>query len=192
MQVTCLDQVLSPADETGRGWAGCSTLPTELFIRADGGLGYKPVTELAGVRGTQTARPAFTVNDETVDIPEMQGHTRELIFEFKPSATGNSGIRLRRSADGESAVTIRYNDGNLYIEGHGENSTRVPVSLRADGSIKLHVYLDRAILEYFVNDGDRYGVQYVHNGINDTGTGVFSDGTMLIENSRAWEMTPTW
>ncbi|MHC4543496.1 MAG: glycoside hydrolase family 32 protein [Planctomycetota bacterium] len=179
-------------DEPGRGWAGCMTLPTELFICSDGDLGYRPIVELTDLRGTETVRPAFTVNSETVDIPQMQGDTKELIFEFKPSAKGNSGIRLRRSADGSSAVTISYNKGQLYIKGHGEGNTKVPVKLRPDGSIKLHIYLDRAILEYFVNDGNRYGVQYMHNNIDDTGIEVFSEGTMKVQNLRAWEIIPIW
>jgi len=179
-------------DEPGRGWAGCMSLPTEMFIRADGGLGYRPVAELACLRRTQRVRSPFTLNAEAVDLPEMKGHTREFVLEFKPAKTGNSGIRLRRNADGSSAVMMRYNDGNLYVEGHHERTTIVPVGLRRDGSIALHIFLDRAILEYFVNDGQRYGVQYMHNSIHDIGTEVFSDGAMQVTNLTSWERHAIW
>jgi len=180
-------------DETGRGWAGCMSLPTEMFIRADGGLGYRPVTELNHLRGAQCVRPAFTVSDGTVDLPELAGHTREIIVEFIPPSTGECGVRLRCRADGDSAVVLRYNsNGHLHVEGHGEQTTVVPIDLRPDGSIKLQIFLDRAVMEYFVNDGERYGVQYVHNSIEDTGTALFSEGTMKVTHLTSWERLPIW
>jgi len=48
------------------------------------------------------------------------------------------------------------------------------------------------ILEYFVNDGDRYGVQFMHNNIDDKAIQVFSSGSMEVQNLMAWDIKPIW
>jgi len=179
-------------DIAGRGWAGCMSLPQELFITEQGTLGRRPVKELAKLREKQTTVPACTVSGSQV-LDGVAGHTMELMLEFKPSATGSSGIRVRRSADGCSAVSLRYQHGTLLVDGHGENPVKVPVALRADGSIKLQIFLDRAILEYYINDGQAYGVSFMHNSLDHNRIEFFSDtDTMQVETFSAWELKSIW
>lgn len=99
------------------------------------------------------------------------------------------GLKLRSSSDGQRAITLRYADGTLNVAG-----TAVP--LRPAGERqprKLHVFLDRSVMEVFVNDGHTAVTRVEYPGEEDLAVGVFAEnGKATIKSLDVWQMKSIW
>ena len=113
----------------------------------------------------------------------------EIITEFVASDAGAFGLKVRQSDDGKEAVTIRYSDGHLNVAG-----TEVPLDLDThSNTLKLHVFLDKSVLEVFINDGLTSVTRVVYPGEKDFGVSVFAEnGRVSLQSLDAWEMNAIW
>jgi beta-fructofuranosidase len=174
-------------DKTGRGWAGCCSLPTGLSLAPDNTLYMRPAPELAALREGKPIRFERTLSDRADEL-ELEGDTLGLKVDLKPTTAKSCGIRVRHAKDGAGGVPLGYADGKLTIAGTGEQDTVIRARPDKDGLISLHLYLDRAILEAFVNDGQHYAIKYMHNDPNDREVSVFSKGGSASIHVTAWNM----
>jgi beta-fructofuranosidase len=98
-------------------------------------------------------------------------------------------LRVRRSDDGKRAVTIRCDGTMLDVEG-------VKVSLkRADekAPLTLHLFLDKSVMEVFVNGGRACVTRVIYPGEEDKAVEVFAEGgTAILESLESWELSPIW
>ena len=59
--------------------------------------------------------------------------------------------------------------------------------MRSSSPVAVHQY------QYQVNDGEAYGVSFLHNNLDHTGIAFFSErGTMDLVSGSAWELKPIW
>ncbi len=178
-------------DHPGRGWAGCLSLPTEISLGNDDHLIFKPIEELKVLRGNEQEIQPFDLANEARLIPEFKGDVKEMKFTIRPTDNATFGIRVRVSEDGTRGVSFNFSSGKLLVDGHGEQATEVSYVLREDGTLSVHIFLDNAILEYFLNEGTGYGVQYMHSDVEDTGVELFSrSGKIRVESGKAWDLNP--
>ena len=95
--------------------------------------------------------------------------------------------QCRGSEDGKNAITIRYANNILNVAG-----TDVPLTL-SSGRLKLHVFIDKSVLEVFINDGVASVTRVEYPGENDLGVSVFAEeGTATLESLNAWNMKSIW
>ena len=154
-------------------------------------FGFKPIEALKDLRRNEQEIKAFELTDETRPLPEFKGDIKEMKFTFKPSGNGTFGIRVRVSEDGSRGVTFTFSNGKLIVDGHGEQPTEVLYELKEDGTLSVHIFLDKAILEYFINEGTGYGVQYMHSNVEDIGVELFSrSGKISVESAKSWDLNP--
>jgi beta-fructofuranosidase len=173
-------------DEPGRGWAGCCSLPTELSLGPDN-LFIRPAPELAALRDGEGTVIQHDLDNLTREL-EISGDTLELHVELRPSSAEACGIRIRHAGDGTNGVDLTYADGELSITGTGEKDMVIPVEPTADGAISLRLYLDKAILEAFINNGRHYAVTYMHSDPAGQNISVFSTGGSSTVRVKAWKM----
>lgn len=173
----------------GRGWNGCMSLPRVLTLDDQNRLRQMPAPELKALRGTHHRIDKRLLSDESQRLEGVRGDTLEVIAKFQGGDAKAFGLRVRESADGDSAVTIRYAGGNLNVAG-----TDVPLSIGDNsGELKLHVFADRSVFEVFINDGITAVTRVEYPGEDDLGVSVFAEGgNATLKSLDVWEMNTIW
>ena len=173
----------------GRGWNGCMSLPRILTLDENNNLIQTPAPELRKLRGKHHTIRTLKVHNEEKRLDEVNGDALEIKAEFAAGSADAFGLKVRQSDDGDNAVTIRYADGILNIAG-----TEVPLKPDArSNELKLHVFIDKSVLEVFINDGMTSVTRVEYPGENDLGVSVFAEnGSAALKSLDAWEMKPIW
>ena len=118
-----------------------------------------------------------------------QGDTLEIVADFDPGDATAFGLKVRCSEDGQDAVALRYADGMLNVAG-----TEVPTALGENQkTLKLHVFLDKSVMEVFINDGSASVTRVNYPREKDLGVTAFSEnGSVLLKSLDVWRMKPIW
>ncbi len=145
------------------GWSGVMSLPRVLSLGSDGHVCMQPAPELVALRAEHVHRIDIHVPaEQQVVLPNVNGDTLELLVELTPVCDGCYGLVVRRSPDGAEQTRISYDaaqhqmivdrthssldpttDRNLHV---------APLTLGSDEPLRLHIFLDRSVLEVFVNE----------------------------------------
>ena len=174
--------------ERDRGWHGCLSLPRVLSLDDDLNLHQSPAPELTALRGKHHHIENLTVTDETKCLEGIAGDTLELIVELEAKDAAAFGLKLRCSEDGANAMVLRYADGILNVTG-----TDVPVGLGDAKRLRLHVLLDKSVMEVFINDGRDCVTRVNYPGEDDLGISAFAEGgSVTIKSLDAWQMKSVW
>jgi len=173
----------------GRGWNGCMSLPRVLTLDKDQRLVQTPAAELKKLRGRHVRIENLGISSESRRIEGAHGDTLEIVADFDPGNASAFGLEVRCSEDGRDAVTLRYADGTLNVAG-----TEVPLALEEERtSIKLHVFLDKSVMEVFINDGRASVTRVNYPGEEDLGIAAFSEnGRVKLKSLDVWQMRPIW
>ena len=86
-------------------------------------------------------------------------------------------------------MTISYAERVLNVAG-----TEFPFELgEIDPALQLHVFLDKAVMEVFVNGGREVITRVIYPGEQDLGIEVFArGGSAQIKSLDVWQMNPIW
>ena len=117
------------------------------------------------------------------------GDTLEILAELELGNSESVGIHLRRSDDGQRAATIRYDGQNLDVDG-----TTFPFQLAENEErLKLHVFLDKSLMEVFINDGRECVTRVVYPEEHDLGIELFaSTGSARLHSLDIWQLRGIW
>ncbi len=175
--------------KTGRGWDGCMSLPRIISLDGDDNLIQTPAPELKKLRGKGLNVKEVVVSNESKVIRGAAGDTIELVAEFDPGDAKAFGLKLRCSKDGTNALVVRHHREKLTIGG-----ADVPIPLGNEPRrLKLHVFLDKSVMEVFVNDGRACVTQVVYPGPNDLGLEVFAEGgRATLLSLDVWQISSIW
>ena len=175
--------------EQGRGWHGCLSLPRILSLDEEQNLIQAPAPELEKLRGKHVEIKDVFVSSEDKKLDTVSGDTMEIVAEFAVADAEAFGLKVRQSEDGRSAITMRYARGSLNVAG-----TEVPLALAPlSKTLTLHVFVDKSVLEVFINDGETSVTRVEYPGEEDLGVSVFAeDGGVTLTSLEAWEMKSIW
>jgi fructan beta-fructosidase len=149
-------------------WRGAFSLPRELSLTStpDGiRLVQQPIPELEKLRGKRRDWQNETITPGVNLSSRLESETSEIIAEFRitPNMEANRlGFRLRSGNGGQTSVGYTTKSRTLFIDraecGQAEFSPAFPGVHTAqldpqDGLIRLHIFVDRASIEVFGNDG---------------------------------------
>ncbi len=106
-------------------------------------------------------------------------------------SAGKPGNLLRagrgRSADGKRAVTIGFDGKYLEVAG-----TKAPFELLPDEALRLHVFLDRSVLEVYAN-GRTCVTRVIHPEADDLGVEAFArEGKTTLKRLDSWTIGSIW
>ncbi len=132
---------------SGQGWNGCLALPRILTIGPDGRPHQMPVPQLQQLRDKHWTESAVTLHNSSHAIEGIHGDALEIQLLLQPKG-GTFTLHTRASADGTRGSGIIYDGSTLDVLG-----TKTPLLLADDEPLKLHLFLDRSVLEVFVNGG---------------------------------------
>ncbi len=188
------------------GWAGVMSLPRILFLRPDGLLGIEPAPELKALRGTHHR---FTDLVLTPSAPcvlkDIRGDCLEIIAEFKPGEAGDAdvarvfGLKVRCSPDGVEQTRIVYDrvSGRLAVDRERSSLSadthrdvrEAPLALGADEGLRLHIFLDRSVVEIYANGRACITSRIYPSRPDSLGVDIFaSDGSVTLRAMDVWEM----
>jgi sucrose-6-phosphate hydrolase SacC (GH32 family) len=200
-------------------WYGVHVLPRTIS-RIDNRLVQEPVDEITKLRGDRRHFENISIREGSRNfLKHTKGDTIEIVAVFHPGNARRFGLKVRASADGQRATIIFYNsstrffgaEGNLvdspYPElGQGpgyleDTSPEKPVrrnsaesekwSEDSDGVVKFRIFLDRSLLEIFVNGHTCSGI--FNGAITDTHIDLFCEGgSATLQSMDIWEMMPAW
>ncbi len=204
---------MNPGKPT-EGWDQIMTLPRRLTLIAEDELGVEPAGDVASLRYDHQHLDAMKLhaNQELV-LDNTRGNAMEIIAEIDPKNAPMVEMNVLRSPNKEEFTRIAFFGGRGYRnQGHrtGPQYSLVtiessyssllpdvlsrapetaPVAIEADELLKLRVFIDRSVVEVFVN-GKQCVAMRVYPGRGDSiGVSLRSQGQDAeLKSLDAWQM----
>ncbi len=195
-----LQEQRSEATRRASGWSGMLSLPRQLTVLPEGRLAQAPVPELQKLRGGHQQYRQLTVQAEVaLVLPEVRGDCLEIMLEFEPGLAATTGLLVRCAADSSEQTLIAYDwqAGELVIDRSqssldrevAQDRRRAVCSPDAQGRIKLHIFLDRSVIEVFANAEIAMASRVYPTRPDSLGIGLVAyGGPALIKELDVWTM----
>jgi sucrose-6-phosphate hydrolase SacC (GH32 family) len=191
----------------GPGWAaGCASFPANIFLDKNGNLGVKPIDELKSLRKKELISLSNkTLQQANEAIKNINGDMLEIIVEMEASSE-KYGIKVRRSPDNQEETGFIYDAKNQKLFADISRSslrknnaytfngtdTRAGVINHFDlkgEDLKLHIFLDKSLLQAYVNDMKTVTTWIYPTLGNSKGIELWSEnGDAKVKSLRVWEM----
>jgi fructan beta-fructosidase len=170
-------------------WRGILTLPRELgLVTTSEGprLQQQPIAELQRLRGKHWHWQNITL-DHTADLlANASGETLEIIAEIQIAATttGCFGFKVRVGNDEHTSIGYNNHTAFLFLDrtqsGQTDFSPGFPgihfAPMRpVNGSIRLHIFVDRSSVEVFGADGLVVITDQIFPAATSLGIEIFTD-----------------
>jgi beta-fructofuranosidase len=170
--------------QSGRGWNGCMSLPRVLTLSPAKRLLQSPISELKRLRAGAHVREAAL---EVEEVPCSFGtvcDTCEILMEIF-SAAEEWGMRLRSSED---SLFIRCNHREKCLTVSG---AKVPLSADGLERMKLHIFIDKSVIEVYVNEGEAVASSMESKALGERNMEFFSHGGKLqLKSLDIWKLSP--
>lgn len=174
-------------------WAWCrlegaqsaiQSLPRELSLPSDGILRIRPLRELETLRHNERRKNRIKVQSgDSHVLKGIQGDRIELSVVIKPTEATEYGITVFCDDAGKGfPITIKPDKKVLAM-----GDIEPPFALEPDEDLTLRVFLDKTMVEVFVND--RQAAVYMQpHAKEDVGISLFSRGGNIRARVTAWDM----
>ena len=196
------------------GWNSVMTLPWRFSPACDNSLLIDPVEELRSLRYDERRHDDVTLSEgEEIAVEGVESDCMEIRLTIEPGDAARFGMKLFRSPGGEEETVVTYDverqrfvvdferaseDTNLSygrdMRDHSRGVRRqvVPFPLEREGRLDIDVFIDRSIIEMFVNSRVCV-VQRVYPTRKDSkGFSLFTeDSPITVRNIVKWEMDAT-
>jgi sucrose-6-phosphate hydrolase SacC (GH32 family) len=197
------------------GWAGVMTLPRVLTLAEDHTLRIEPAAEVELLRLDRQCRENISLSaDAEVSLDGIQGDSLEIQAEFVPGKARQVGLVVRCSPDGAEQTRVLYDavTKTFQIDGSrasltpseppfvpvlppAERSTRcqaAPFDLKPDEPLRVRIFLDRSLLEVFVNGRQSLTQRIYPSRPDSLGIRLFSrGGPAEVKRIEVWRMAAT-
>jgi len=173
----------------GVGWNGCLALPRVFSFGPDGLPRQQPVPELRKLRGKHFNMCNINLNSTGYVSGKIRGDRLEIAVEFEPGDAKVFGIKVRQSNNGRDAIVISYDGLEVNVA-----NVKIPFVLAEDEKmLKLRIFLDKSVMEVFVNDGREAVSKVIYPGKKDLGVALFAvGGRAVVKSLDAWKMKSIW
>ncbi|NIP25299.1 MAG: hypothetical protein GWN67_07455 [Phycisphaerae bacterium] len=174
-------------------WAWCrlegaqtaiQSLPRELSLPADGVLRIKPLRELKKLRYDEKIEGNIIVKSDSYHmLKKISGDTIELSVTIKPTTAKEYGVSLFCDKEGRGfPVTIKPEE-KVFTMGE----IKPPFELKKGEDLNLGIFLDKGMVEVFINDRQAAVYMQKHDKEN-VGISMFSKGGDIKAKVKGWKM----
>ncbi|HVL24384.1 MAG TPA: glycoside hydrolase family 32 protein [Thermomicrobiales bacterium] len=151
------------AAQIAAGWSGVMSLPRVVSLRPDGTLAFAPAPEVAVLRGHRVSVPGSDVAPGAdVPLDGIAGDALELQVAFAAGGTDVVGVEVRRANHGAEVTRVLYDPTRSTLSLDTRHASTDPevsgglyaaqAELAADEAVRLRVFVDRSVVEVFLND----------------------------------------
>ncbi len=174
------------------GWAGCHTLPRILTLNDDQTLRMFPAPELVQLRSDAAQIDMNQLaSSENYLLDGIDGVGCEIQLLFIPQDADLVGVRIARAVDGEDDAFVTYiaKTNQLQV---GEELFKLP-QIDSDALIALHIFVDRGVIEAYLNQRECYSVQIYPDFEGPTTVAIIQQGGFpKIMALEAWNLESIW
>ena len=170
----------------GSPQSGIQSLPRELSLPDDGVLRIKPLRELEKLRHDEKSESGFTVKgDAPVRLKEIAGDAVELKIAIIPGGASEFGVEVYCDKDGKAGFPITIEPAQKLLR---LGAVNVPFELKAGEPVELRVFLDKNVIEVFVNERQAAVASHKYAPEN-LGITLFSKGgDTAVKEAKGWTM----
>lgn len=170
----------------GETWWCSMSLPRQLSLPEDGVLRIKPLKELEQLRYNPISEKDIVVESGATNrLKNISGDTIEIMATIKQGDAKRYGVRLLCDKENDKGLDLVVEPGAKSIK---LGSTIAPFELKRGEDIQLRIFVDRSIVEVFVNDRQAVVKQHAY-APGDVGVCLFSEGgKMEVRELKAWTM----
>lgn len=208
---------MNTGKEIGEGnYTELMTLPWLLTLDEDERLKISPAGDFSSLRKSHHSISAMNLPaNQEILFPEISGNTIELNLMIDPQQSAAIELNVLRSHDKEEYTRITfYPDGgylnrdysgpairtgavsidNLNSSLSGNVDSRIPetadVEIKKGELVNLHIFIDRSIIEVFVNDRQCVALRAYPERDDSQGISILSHGKgARLESLDAWQMS---
>jgi beta-fructofuranosidase len=193
---------------------GLMTLPRRLTLEGTEDLRQEPAGDVESLRGEHVHLEPMTLpaNHEMV-LPEVRGNALELQAEIDPAHAQSVELNVLRSANAEETTRITfYKDrqvtsrfmppqkklgvisidnarSSLLPEAHSRPPETASVYIAPEEPLKLRVFVDRSVVEVFVNGRQAVAVRVYPSREDSVGVSLRAQGAEAkVRALDAWQM----
>ena len=196
---------MNPGKPT-QGWNQIMTLPRRLTLVSADEIGIEPTGDIESLRydHQHVATTMLPANQEVV-LDGIKGDAMELIAEIEPSDAPMLELNVLRSPNKEeftriaffknrgfrnhSLITIDSSYSSVLPDVRSRAPETGPVFIESDESLQLRVFIDKSVVEVFIN-GKQCVAMRVYPGLEDgVGVSLRSQGQdSTLKSLDAWQM----
>ena len=188
------------------GWVGTQTMPRQVTLGPDQRARFCPVDEVTKLRRKHRKYGKIKLDSTSKDVFKggLKGDCMEVRVVFEPNRDAKRfGAFVRKSQDGKEFTRILYDAeqgrviaerkysspaGSVYDNPRDE---RGAVDLPSGHPVVLDIFLDKSVIEVFVNDGIAAGITRFYPSLKSLGIDLFAEGgTVTVRSVDAWDIVP--
>lgn len=196
------------ADTVGQDFNGTFNLNLKLGLTMDSNENYvltqTPIEGYNTLRDTEkvTDLKDVTINESNDLFKNFNESSYEIVAHFVPGEnTSEVGFNVRTGNGEKTVIKYNLNDQTLTID-RSQSGTIIKstlnvmsqfnVSKNADGSIDLHIYVDRASVEVFTGNYTVAGAAQIFPSATSNGLEVYSLGQESKANITIYPLKTIW
>ncbi|CAM4392621.1 glycoside hydrolase family 32 protein [Paenibacillus macerans] len=187
---------LTPAEE----FRGAMTVPRELALESRNGatvLTQRPARELARVRRPVLSLANVAAGEAEAALRSLRLDSCELVAEAAPGAS--FAFKVRTGAGQETVVGVNAASGEVYVDRTKSGQHEFHEQFRGVHAAKLHsageklelrIFVDRASVEVFANDGEAVITDLIFPGPEATGLSLAAETDLALKSLTIYELAP--
>lgn len=165
------------------GANGSMTIPRELHIK-DGRLFMNPVEEIYSLKDEML----YKGEQEAVCLEHIDGNSYYASIEFKQ----NTEFSILLGKDGERAIYLKNDTSGMRIQTVGVKSETIRFVADVTQVNKLEIFVDRRLVEVYVNDGEAVGTKIFYHSDNDGCFVMDQIDSDAIDHVEVYTMKAVW
>jgi len=180
------------------GWAHVYSLPREWSLDEKGLLLQKPWSGLASLREEAIYTSSETTLNGNISLGEAPQRMAEIIAEIEV-VNAEFGFSFFKNGSDEAKLTYNPSTNILTVDFskltridndartfNGVYTTRIPVAPTQGETMKIHLFIDRSIIDIFIDDKYASSIRVFPTGDAADGIEAFTSGTVKVKSLRAW------
>jgi fructan beta-fructosidase len=186
---------LSDEGDFGPWTGGFQTIPVELNLMATDKqmlqLNYRPVKELQALRRKHLRinNKIIGANCNILEEQKLRGELIECIATFQLDSAKEFGFMIRKGPN--TATVLRYHAQDekiVFTDAAGKEKFSQPLAPQ-NGIIKLHLLIDRSVIDVFGNDGMTWNCGFFKADLPDQGIELFAkEGNVMLTSFDCWQL----
>jgi beta-fructofuranosidase len=186
------------------GWSGVMSLPIIVAPLSGGGLSLEPAPELTTLREKHWRYKGLELSGaRNLVLEDIRDDCLEMIVECEPGQHCEFGVKVRCSPDGQEQTCLLYQSESQHFNIEREQSSVNPDVNRENSSVvveadpgevlKLHIFLDRSVVEVFVNERCYLASRIYPERRDSLGLELFvRRGRVRVRSLDIWHLASIW